>query len=126
MPRYPDLVNESAARYGDHLTARLGAFSQPLRPRIEGLIGLLRRVGVASDIQANNLGFTAADLAIATMAQRRWRALFQGAVQAIRNPAAHEPLKPLSTEEAMELLTLASLLNRALDTATTKDGAGKG
>jgi len=31
-----------------------------------------------------------------------------------------------STEKAMELLTLASLLNRALDTATPKGGAGEG
>lgn len=53
--------------------------------------------------------------------QAGYRALFQGAVQAIRNPAAHEPLKPLTTEEAMELLTLASLLNRALDAATSKE-----
>ena len=58
--------------------------------------------------------------------QAGYRALFQGAVQAIRNPAAHEPLKPLSADEAMELLTLASLLNRALDTATPKSGSGKG
>jgi len=65
MPTYPDLVNESAARYGDHLTERLGRFSQPLRPSVERLIRLLRRVGGASDIQARNLGFTAADLAIA-------------------------------------------------------------
>ena len=57
--------------------------------------------------------------------QAGYPALFQGAVQAIRNPAAHEPLKPLSTEEAMELLTLASPLNRALDTATLRGSAGE-
>jgi uncharacterized protein (TIGR02391 family) len=58
--------------------------------------------------------------------QAGYRALFQGAVQAIRNPAAHEPLMPLSVDEAMELLTLASLLNRALDTAVPQGPAGQG
>jgi hypothetical protein len=65
LPKYPDLVNESAARYGDHLSARLDRFSEPLRPGVERLIELLRRVGGPSTIQADNLGFTAADLAIA-------------------------------------------------------------
>jgi uncharacterized protein (TIGR02391 family) len=55
--------------------------------------------------------------------QAGYRAFFQGAVQAVRNPAAHEPLKPLTTDEAMELLAVASLLNRALDKATLTGGA---
>jgi uncharacterized protein (TIGR02391 family) len=58
--------------------------------------------------------------------QGGYRGLFQGAVQAIRNPAAHEPLNPLTAEEAMELLALASLLNRALDNAAPPGGAHRG
>jgi uncharacterized protein (TIGR02391 family) len=80
----------------------------------------VRSTDLGQGVQAASAGSTGKSV------QAGYRALFQGAVQAIRNPAAHEPLKPLSTEEAMELLTLASLLNRALDTATPKDGTGKG
>jgi uncharacterized protein (TIGR02391 family) len=49
--------------------------------------------------------------------QAGYRELFVGAVQAIRNPAAHEPLGSLEVNEAFELLGLASLLMRILDGA---------
>jgi hypothetical protein len=42
------------------------------------------------------------------------REFFVGAVQAIRNPSAHEPLGVMGINEALELLGLASLLMRLL------------
>jgi len=54
--------------------------------------------------------------------QAGYRFLFMGAVQAIRNPDAHEPLQSLSPEEAMERLALASLLMRVLDGAASVSG----
>lgn len=51
--------------------------------------------------------------------QAGYRELFVGAVQAIRNPPAHEPMGSMDVNEAFELLTLASLLMRLLDNATT-------
>jgi uncharacterized protein (TIGR02391 family) len=49
--------------------------------------------------------------------QAGFRFQFMGAVQAIRNPDAHEQFQLLSPEEAMERLSLASLLMRVLDNA---------
>jgi uncharacterized protein (TIGR02391 family) len=46
-----------------------------------------------------------------------YRALFVGAVQAIRNPSAHEQMSLMDEAEAFEQLNLASLLMRRLDTA---------
>jgi uncharacterized protein (TIGR02391 family) len=51
--------------------------------------------------------------------QAGYRELFVGAVQAIRNPPAHEPMGSIDVGEAFELLSLASLLMRLLDNATT-------
>ena len=50
--------------------------------------------------------------------QTGYRSLFVGAVQAIRNPDAHEALKDLDQEEALEALAFASMLMRLLDAAT--------
>jgi uncharacterized protein (TIGR02391 family) len=47
-----------------------------------------------------------------------YRFLFVGAVQAIRNPSAHEQLDKMDEDEAFEQLNLASLLMRRLDKAT--------
>jgi uncharacterized protein (TIGR02391 family) len=49
-----------------------------------------------------------------TNVQAGYRELFVGAVQAIRNPSAHEPMAALEINEALELLSLASLLIRGL------------
>lgn len=49
--------------------------------------------------------------------QAGYRELFVGAVQAIRNPPAHEPMGSMDVGEAFELLSLASLLMRLLDIA---------
>ncbi|WP_260417663.1 TIGR02391 family protein [Paractinoplanes abujensis] len=49
--------------------------------------------------------------------QAGYRELFVGAVQAIRNTSAHEPLGVMEVNEAFELLGLASLLMRLLDGA---------
>lgn len=51
--------------------------------------------------------------------QAGYRELFVGAVQAIRNPPAHEPMGSMDVGEAFELLSLASLLMRLLDTTTS-------
>jgi uncharacterized protein (TIGR02391 family) len=47
-----------------------------------------------------------------------YRSLFVGAVQAIRNPSAHEQFDEMDENEAFEQLNLASLLMRRLDRAT--------
>jgi uncharacterized protein (TIGR02391 family) len=44
--------------------------------------------------------------------------LFSGAVRGIRNPNAHELFRPLDDNEALEQLTLASLLMHRLDAAS--------
>ncbi len=49
--------------------------------------------------------------------QAGYREFFVGAVQAIRNPSAHEPMGVMEVNEAFELLGLASLLMRLLDGA---------
>ncbi|MFF5085041.1 TIGR02391 family protein [Actinoplanes sp. NPDC000266] len=49
--------------------------------------------------------------------QAGYRELFVGAVQAIRNPPAHEAMGTMDVNEAFELLNLASLLMRLLDNA---------
>lgn len=49
--------------------------------------------------------------------QAGYRFLFMGSQQAIRNPAAHEQFGELDDDEALELLSLTSLLMRRLDVA---------
>jgi uncharacterized protein (TIGR02391 family) len=44
--------------------------------------------------------------------------LFKGAVQSIRNPDAHEQFQRLDDNEAIELLSFASMLMRRIDSAT--------
>jgi hypothetical protein len=50
--------------------------------------------------------------------------LFMGAVQAIRNPGAHEQFEEMSDNEALERLALASLLMRRLDDASGDAASG--
>jgi uncharacterized protein (TIGR02391 family) len=47
--------------------------------------------------------------------QDGFRFLFMGAVRGIRNPDAHQLFIPLDDEDAIERLSLASLLMRRLD-----------
>lgn len=58
--------------------------------------------------------------------QEGFRFIFAGAVQAIRNPSAHEPFEALDLNQALEYLGLISLLMRKLDNAhaasSTTDG----
>ena len=49
--------------------------------------------------------------------QQGYRSLLAGAMQALRNPRAHEPFAALDQDELFEQLGLASLLMRRLDTA---------
>jgi hypothetical protein len=65
LPRYPQIVIESACRYRDQLLEHRSLFSEQLRPSVERLIELLAGVPAASEIRADTLGFTAADLAVA-------------------------------------------------------------
>ena len=46
-----------------------------------------------------------------------YKLLFMGAAQGLRNPRGHGPDFPVSSDEALEQLALASLLMRALDRA---------
>ena len=52
-----------------------------------------------------------------------FHALFRGAVQAIRNPPAHEPSHDMAENDAFERLNLASLLMRQLDQAVVQPGS---
>jgi uncharacterized protein (TIGR02391 family) len=50
-------------------------------------------------------------------AQDGYMHLFTGVLKAVRNPGAHEPFSTPSLDEALELLSLASMLMRRLDSA---------
>ena len=126
-------VRQAAGKWLDSENLEVAVFEamKAVTNRVKSMTGIddqdgYRLMGKVFSEQAPMLELADCSNTTGKSIQAGYRALFQGAVQAIRNPAAHEPLKPLSTEEAMELLALASLLNRALDTATPKDGAGKG
>jgi uncharacterized protein (TIGR02391 family) len=56
--------------------------------------------------------------------QSGYRFLFMGAVRGLRNPDAHELFRPLSDEEALEQLGLASLLMRRLDDVAERAASG--
>jgi len=49
--------------------------------------------------------------------------LFRAAVQAMRNPSAHELANDLDEDETFEMLALASMLMRRLDRATGTAGS---
>jgi uncharacterized protein (TIGR02391 family) len=49
--------------------------------------------------------------------QAGYQHLFRGAIMGIRNPNAHELFQPLDDNEALEQLSLASLLMHRLDAA---------
>lgn len=49
--------------------------------------------------------------------QEGYMYLFMGTLKAVRNPGAHEPSGPMTLDETFELLALASLLMRRLDSA---------
>ncbi len=64
-----------------------------------------------------------ADLSVQTGRdiQTGYRFMFAGAVQALRNPDAHELFRPLDAEEGFEVLAFASMLLRRLDAVTDDD-----
>jgi uncharacterized protein (TIGR02391 family) len=52
--------------------------------------------------------------------QDGYKHLFMGAMQALRNPAAHEQLPDMHEADAFDQLSFTSILMRALDTATVR------
>ena len=56
--------------------------------------------------------------------QQRLHVMFKGAVQAIRNPDAHEQFQLLDEQEGLEELAFVSMLIHKLDVATTKQKNG--
>jgi uncharacterized protein (TIGR02391 family) len=116
-------VREAASRYVDgHLEVAIFEAFKAVNNRVKAMTGLdldgAKLIGqVFSDSQplivfADRSTQTGRDV------QAGLRFLFMGAVQAIRNPDAHEAFRPLDQEEGMEALAFASMLMRRLDEAT--------
>jgi uncharacterized protein (TIGR02391 family) len=123
-------VRQAAGKWLDSENLEVAVFQamKAVTNRVKSMSGIddqdgYRLVGKVFSEQAPVLELADCSTTTGRSIQAGYRAFFQGAVQAVRNPAAHEPLKPLTTDEAMELLAVASLLNRALDKATLTGGA---
>lgn len=118
---HPD-VREVASRYVDgHMEVAIFESFKALTNRVKMMTGIdLDGVKLMSKVFSDSQPLIVfADLSTQTGKdiQAGLRFMFMGAVQAIRNPDAHEAFKPLDQEEGMEALAFASMLMRRLDDA---------
>lgn len=127
LTRLHPSVKEVIQRYiPDRLEVAIFEAFKTVNNRVKELTGLSID---GSDLMAQAFGgqtprLLLADLSTATgqNIQIGYQFIFMGAVRGIRNPDAHELFVPLSDEEALEQLGLASLLMRRLDDVDCKDG----
>lgn len=115
-------VREAANRYVDgHMEVAIFESFKALTNRVKMMTGIdLDGVKLMSKVFSDSQPLIAfADMSTQTGKdiQAGLRFLFMGAVQAIRNPDAHEAFKSLDQEEGMEALAFASMLMRRLDQA---------
>lgn len=118
---HPD-VREAASRYVDtHMEVAIFESFKALNNRVKMMTGIdLDGVKLINKVISDSQPLIVfADMSTQTGKdiQAGLRFLFMGAVQAIRNPDAHEAFKPLDQEEGMEALAFASMLMRRLDEA---------
>ena len=127
LTRLHPSVKEVIQRYiPDRLEVAIFEAFKTVNNRVKELTGLSID---GSDLMAQAFGgqnprLLLADLSTATgqNIQIGYQLIFMGAVRGIRNPDAHELFVPLSDEEALEQLGLASLLMRRLDGVDRKNG----
>jgi uncharacterized protein (TIGR02391 family) len=117
------LVRQAAHRYIDsnHMGAAILEAFKAVSLRMKELTGLDTD---GADLVGKALGGTSPMLQIADQStqtgrdiQAGYQHLFRGAVTGIRNPNAHELFQPLDDNDALEQLSLASLLMHRLDAA---------
>lgn len=124
------LVVEAAEQLfgGNHRAAAIFEAMKAVNNRVKAMTGLpddgSRLMSAA--FKDDDPSLALADLSTQTgrNIQAGYRFLFMGAVQAIRNPSAHEPFGKLDDDEAFELLGLASHLMRKLDQADQRTVRG--
>lgn len=117
------LVRQAASRYIDsnHMAAAIFEAFKAVNLRLKELTGLDTD---GADLVGKAFGGSTPRLQIADQAtqtgrdiQSGYQHLFRGAVTGIRNPNAHELFQPLDDNDALEQLSLASLLMHRLDAA---------
>lgn len=122
---HPEVVRASSDLFADrHYSSAIGDAFKSLEVRLRTMTGA-DKSGVA--LVGEALGGRSPKIELATSTGRSgaderegFQAIFRGAMQAIRNPKAHE----LATDEdplhALEYLALASLLHRRLDESSVR------
>ena len=117
------VVRQVAHRYIDsnHMAAAILEAFKAVSLRMKDLAGL---DSDGTDLVGKALGGISPRLRLADQGtqtgrdiQAGYQHLFRGAIMGIRNPNAHELFQPLDDNEALEQLTLASLLMHRLDSA---------
>jgi uncharacterized protein (TIGR02391 family) len=117
-------VRRVADRYIDdgHMGVAVFEAFKAVNNRVKDMIG---SDADGESLMGNAFGGSAPVLRLADLAttsgldeQAGFRDIFRGSLRGIRNPNAHEPFATLDDNEAIEELTLASLLMHRLDRAT--------
>jgi uncharacterized protein (TIGR02391 family) len=125
------LVKQASHRYveSNHMGAAILEAFKAVNIRVKELT---RLDADGADLMGKAFGTASPKLLLADQStqtgrdiQSGFQHLFRGAVTGIRNPNAHELFTPLDDNEALEQLTLASLLMHRLDSATVTSGAGE-
>jgi uncharacterized protein (TIGR02391 family) len=122
------LIRQAAHRYIDsnHMGAAILEAFKAVNLRLKELTGL---DADGADLVGKSLGGISPKVQIADQdtqtgrdIQTGYQHLFRGAITGIRNPNAHELFQPLDDNEALEQLSLASLLMHRLDAAKSVHG----
>lgn len=119
---HPEIVHASGALFADgHYSQSIAEAFKTLEVRLRAMSGV-DKSGV--QLVGDALGGKVPKINVATSAgrsgedeQEGFQAIFRGAMQAIRNPKAHELATDEDPQHALEYLGLASLLHRRLDGA---------
>lgn len=124
------LVRQASDRYieSNHMGAAILEAFKAVNLRVKEMAGL---DADGTDLIGKAFGSPSPRLLLANQSTQTGRDiqigfqhLFRGAVAGIRNPNAHELFTPLDDNEALEQLTLASLLMRRLDSAAVVSEPG--
>ena len=121
---HPEILAVSEQLFRDeHRTAAVFEASKAVNSRVKKMANLDSDGAglMSSAFKDDQPALVLADLTTQTGkdVQAGYRFLFMGSQRAIRNPAAHEQFGEITDDEALEVLSLASLLMRRLDEAVT-------
>ena len=119
---HPEVIGAAGDLFADgHYSSAVYEAFKSLEVRVRQHAGVDKS---GAQLMGDAFGGAAPKLVVSTSAgrsgsdeQEGFLSLFRGAMLAVRNPKAHEPVKDEDPQQALEYLGLASLLHHRLDTA---------